>query len=158
VRNAVEDRKFVAGGGAPEMEVAKGLREYAVKIGGREQLAIEAFAEALEGIPMALAHNAGLDPIDCMVELRAKHNEPDGKWFGVDAFTGKSKDMFNEDVLEPLRVKQHVIKSASEVATMILRIDDAISSKTMKEPGGPPRGGPGGMGGMGGMPGGGEFD
>lgn len=153
VRNALEDRKFVAGGGAPEMEVARGLRDFAVKTGGREQLAIEAFAEALEGIPMTLAHNAGLDPIDIMVELRSKHGSPDGKWFGVDAISGKSLDMLAEDVLEPVRVKQHVVKSASEVATMILRIDDAISSKGMREMG-PPKGGPGGM--PGGMPGG-EF-
>ena len=155
VRNAVEDQKVVAGGGAPEAETAKQLRDYAVKVGGREQLAIEAYAEALETIPLTIAENAGLDPIDIMVEIRSKHSEPQNKWFGVQPKTGKIADMMADNVIEPLRVKQQVIKSATEAACMLLRIDDVVSSKGSKE-GGPPGGGmpPGGMGGMpGGMPG-----
>ena len=155
VRNAVEDRKIVAGGGAPEAETAKQLRDYAVKVGGREQLAIEAYAEALEAIPITIAENAGLDPIDIMVEIRSKHSEPQNKWSGVQARTGKIGDMMADNVIEPLRVKQQVIKSATEAACMLLRIDDVVSSKGSKEAG-PPGGGmpPGGMGGMpGGMPG-----
>jgi thermosome len=153
VRNVVEDGKIVAGGGSPEAEVAKELRRFAVKVGGREQLAVEAFAEAVEEIPLTLAGNAGLDPIDIMVALRSKHEGADGAHFGVDAFSGKVKDMLEMKVVEPLRVKLQVIKSATEAANMILKIDDLISSKGTKGP--PmPKGGmpPGGMGGMGGMP------
>ena len=153
VSNAVEDRKVVAGGGAPEAETAKQLREYAVKVGGREQLAIEAYAEALETIPLTIAENAGLDPIDIMVELRSKHAEPGNKWFGVQVKTGKIADMLADDVIEPLRVKEQVIKSATEAASMLLRIDDVVSSKGTRESGPPGGGMPGGMGGMpGGMP------
>jgi chaperonin GroEL (HSP60 family) len=133
VRNAIEDRKIVAGGGAPEAEVAKHLREYAVKVGGREQLAIEAFAEAVEAVPLTLAENAGLDPIDIMVELRAKHEGIISPNYGVDVFTGKIRDMLELKVVEPLRVKQQVIKSATEAACMILKIDDVIAAKGMKE-------------------------
>ena len=129
VRNALEDGKIVAGGGAPEAELAKRLREYAVKVGGREQLAIEAFAEALEAVPTTLAENAGLDPIDVLVELRSKHEKAGNPWYGIDVFSGKVSDMRKLNVLEPLRVKQQVIKSASEAASMILRIDDVIASK-----------------------------
>jgi thermosome len=153
VRNAVEDRKVVAGGGAPEAETAKQLREYAVKVGGREQLAIEAYAEALETIPLTIAENAGLDPIDIMVEIRSKHAVPGNKWFGVQVKTGKITDMLAENIIEPLRVKQQVIKSATEAASMLLRIDDVVSSKGTKDSGPPGGGMPGGMGGMpGGMP------
>src|SRR6266571_1844293 len=129
VRNALEDGKIVAGGGAPEAELAKRLREYAVKVGGREQLAIEAFAESLEAVPTTLAENAGFDPIDVLVELRSKHERAGSPWFGIDVFSGDVKDMRKLNVLEPLRVKQQVIKSASEAASMILRIDDVIASK-----------------------------
>ena len=129
VRNALEDGKIVAGGGAPEAELAKRLREYAVKVGGREQLAIEAFAESLETVPTTLAENAGFDPIDVLVELRSKHEKAGSPWFGIDVFSGDVKDMRKLNVLEPLRVKQQVIKSASEAASMILRIDDVIASK-----------------------------
>jgi chaperonin GroEL (HSP60 family) len=153
VRDAIEDGQIVAGGGAPEAETAKQLREYAVKVGGREQLAIEAFADSIESVPLALAENAGLDPIDIMVELRAKHEDPNNKWYGVDVFSGKVKDTHQLNVLEPLRVKLQVVKSATEAASMILRIDDVIASKGMKGSGGPPGGGmPGG-----GMPGGEEY-
>jgi len=148
VRNAVEDGKIVAGGGSPEAETAKQLRDYALKVGGREQLAIEAYAEALEAIPLTIAQNSGLDPIDIMVELRSKHANPENKWFGVQVETGKIADMLADNVVEPLRVKQQAVKSATEAACMLLRIDDVLSSKGMKE-GGPP-GGPGGM--PGGMP------
>jgi len=149
VRNAVEDQKIVAGGGAPEAETAKQLRDYALKVGGREQLAIEAYAEALEAIPLTIAENSGLDPIDIMVELRSKHANPQNKWFGVKVTTGKIADMLADNIVEPLRVKQQVIKSATEAANMLLRIDDVIASKG-KEGGGMPPGGPGGM--PGGMP------
>ncbi len=137
VRNALEDGKILAGGGAPEAELAKRLREYAVKVGGREQLAIEAFAEALEAVPTTLAENAGLDPIDILVELRSKHERAGSPWFGVDVYSGEIKDMKKLNVLDPLRVKQQVVKSASEAASMILRIDDVIASKGVeKGPGG----------------------
>jgi len=138
VRNAIEDGKIVAGGGAPEAELAKRLREYAVKVGGREQLAIEAFAEAMEAVPTTLAENAGLDPIDILVELRSKHEKAVNPWFGVDVYSGEVKDMRKLNVLEPVRVKQQVVKSASEAASMILRIDDVIASKSVE------KGGPGG--------------
>jgi chaperonin GroEL (HSP60 family) len=122
-------------------------------LSGREQLAAQKFAEALETIPIALATNAGLDPIDTMVEIRSKHAEG-GKWFGVEAKEGKVKDMYKEQVIEPLAVKEQIIRSATEAACMILRIDDVIASGKSRGPGGAPGGGMGGMGGMGG----GEFD
>jgi chaperonin GroEL (HSP60 family) len=148
----VEDAKIVAGGGAPEAEVAKNLRNYAVKVGGREQLAVEAYAEAVETIPLTLAENAGLDPIDIMVALRAEHEKAGNKNFGIEVTTGKIKNMLDLQVLEPLRVKQQVIKSATEAANMILKIDDLISVKGGgKEPSMPSGMPPGGMGGMGGM-------
>ena len=143
VRNAVEDGKVVAGGGAPEAELAKRLKEYAVKVGGREQLAVAAFAEALEAIPVAIAHNAGIDPIDIMVELRAKHHSPANLWYGVNVSTGKTADMWKMNVVEPLRVKTQVIKSAVEAVTMLLKVDDVIASKGTGEGKGP--GGPSGM-------------
>src|SRR6059036_1598247 len=153
VRNALEDGKIVAGGGAPEAELAKRLREYAVKVGGREQLAIEAFAESPEAVPTTLAANARLDPIDVLVELRSKHEQSGtNPWWGIDVYSGKVKDMRKLNVIEPLRVKQQVIKSASEAAGMILRIDDVIAAKGMDKGGmGGGKGGmPPGMGGMGG--------
>jgi len=147
VRNAVEDAKIVAGGGAPEAEAAKDLKSYATTVGGREQLAIESFAEALESIPMTLAGNAGLDPIDIMVQLRSKHEAPENVWTGIDATSGKVEDMLKQNVVEPLRTKQQVLRSATEAACMILRIDDVVSSKGAKEgglPGKPPMPPPGG--------------
>src|SRR3989442_147981 len=154
VRNALEDGKIVAGGGAPEAELSKRLKDYATKAGGREQLAITAFADALEAIPVAIAQNAGIDPIDIMVELRAKHNTPANKWFGVNVYTGKTADMWKLNVVEPLRVKKQVVRSAVEAVTMLLRVDDVIASKG----GGSGRGGapvgmpPGLGGGMRGIP------
>ncbi|HLE74812.1 MAG TPA: thermosome subunit beta [Candidatus Bathyarchaeia archaeon] len=140
VRNAVEDGKIVAGGGAPEAEISRQLRNYAVTVGGREQLAIEAFADAVDTIPMTLAENAGLDPIDIMVSLRAEHERNPRPYYGIDVFTGKIKNMLDLNIVEPLRVKQQVIKSATEAANMILKIDDLISAKgTGKEAEGPKR-------------------
>jgi len=153
VRNAVEDGKIVAGGGAPEIELSKRLREYAIKVGGREQLAVTAFAEALESIPVAIAQNAGINPIDILVDIKSKHNTPQNIWFGVNTKTGKAADMLKMDVVEPLRVKTQVIKSAVEAVTMILRVDDVFASKGGSSSG-PGPGGPGGMppGMGGGMP------
>jgi thermosome len=129
---AMRDGKVVAGGGAPEVEMAKRLRVYAKSVGGREQLAIEAFADSLEVIPRALAENAGLDPIDVIVDLRAKH-EKDGVTYGLDVFGGEAKDMLKEGVIEPLRVKTQAISSAGEAAVMILRIDDVIAASKPEE-------------------------
>ncbi len=133
VRNAIEDGKIVAGGGAPEAEIARQLRNYAVKVGGREQLAIEAFAEAVETIPMTIDENAGLDPIDIIVSLRAEHERNASPYYGIDVTTGKVKNMLDLNIVEPLRVKQQVIKSATEAANMILKIDDLIAAKGMEK-------------------------
>jgi thermosome len=155
VAAAVEDGKFLPGGGAPETELSLRLREYASTVGGREQLAIESFAKALEVTPRTLAENAGIDPIDALVEMRSAH-EKGNKTYGLDVYTGKAKDMLEEGVIEPLRVKTQAISAPAEVANMILRIDDTIASKGGEggmPPGGMPPGGMGGMppGGMGGM-------
>jgi thermosome len=133
VRNAIEDGKIVPGGGAPEAEVARQLRDYAVKVGGREQLAIEAFADAIESVPLTLAENAGLDPVDIMVALRAKHENTATPSYGVDVFSGKIRDMLELNIVEPLRVKLQVVKSATEAANMILKIDDVIAAKGMEK-------------------------
>lgn len=143
---AIEDGKIVAGGGAPEIEVARGLREYSGTVGGREALAVNAFADAMDIIPRTLAENAGLDPIDILVQLRSAHEKKDGKNIGIDVISGKTLNTFERGIVEPLRVKTQAIKSASEVAEMILRIDDVIAAgKLEKEEKGP---GPE----MGGMP------
>jgi len=143
VADVTEVNKIVAGGGSVEAELAKRLRKYATKVGGREQLAINAFADSLEVVPTALAENAGLNPVDIMVALRSAHEKPDGLWMGVNVFTGKIVDMMKQGVIEPYSVKEQVIKSAVEVASMILRIDDVIASAKApppmpKGPGGPP--------------------
>ena len=141
----VQGKKIVAGGGAPETELSLQLRRYASQQGGRVQLAIEAFAAALEIIPRSLAENAGLDPIDILVDIRAAH-EAGKKTFGLDAETGKPADMLKAGVVEPLRVKSQAISSAAEAAVMILRIDDIIaSSKTAAPEGGGMQPGMGGM-------------
>jgi thermosome len=143
VRDVVQQPKIVAGGGAPEEEVARKLREYAETLPGREQLAVMSFADAIEIIPTTLGENAGLDPIDILSELRVQHEK--GKTMaGVNVFSGKVEDMQKLEVLEPLAVKKQIIKSATEAATMILRIDDIIAGGKMKAPPMPP-GGPGGM-------------
>lgn len=136
----VEDKKLVAGGGSPEVELSLRLNEYAATLEGREQLAVRAYAEALEIIPKTLAENAGLDPIDMLMDLRSSH-EKGLKTAGLDVFKGEVVDMWKEYVVEPLRVKTQVINAATESAVMILRIDDVIA--TTKAQGGAP-----GMGGM----------
>jgi thermosome len=149
VRDVVQEPKIVAGGGAPEMEIARALRGYAETLPGREQLAVRSFGEAMEIVPLTLGENAGLDPIDLLLELRARHEKGE-KWAGVDVFAGKIKDMRDLEVYEPLAVKKQTIKSATEAATMILRVDDVIASGRMKAPPMPSGGMPGG--GYGGMP------
>ncbi len=126
VAATVEDDKVVAGGGAPEIAMAKKLKDYADSISGREQLAVNAFAESLEIVPKTLAENAGLDSIDSLVDLRAAHEN--SSVMGLDVFTGKVADMKEAGVIEPKRVKKQAIQSASEAAEMILRIDDVIAS------------------------------
>ncbi|MBS7615173.1 TCP-1/cpn60 chaperonin family protein [Candidatus Bathyarchaeota archaeon] len=147
VRNVVEHNKIVAGGGAVEAEIARQLRDYVPKVSGREQLAVNAFAESLEVVPWTLAENAGLEPIDIISELRASHEKPKGTTIGVDVFSGKVVDMRKKGVIEPAIVKEHAIKSASETACMILRIDDIIAASKPKVPEGMPPSGmpPGGM-------------
>lgn len=148
----LEDGMLVTGGGSTAIEIALKLKEYSASVGGREQIAIEAFANAMEVIPIALSENAGLDSIDVLIDMRKAHK--DGKKYaGINVYTGKVVDMKREKVLEPIRVGKQAINSATEAAVMILRIDDVIASKGSA--GGPPGGAPGGMpGGMGGMPGG----
>jgi len=149
VRDVVQVPKIVAGGGAPEMEIARALRSYAETLPGREQLAIRSFGEAMEIVPLTLGENAGLDPVDLLLELRTRHEKGE-KWAGVDVFDGKIKDMRDLEVYEPISVKKQTIKSANEAATMILRIDDVIASGKVKAPPMSPSGMPGG--GYGGMP------
>ena len=146
VRDVVQEPKILAGGGAPEIEVARKLREYAESLPGREQLAAQAFADAVESVPVTLAENAGLDPIDVISDLRAAHEKGE-KWAGIDVFEGKVSDMEKLGVYEPVAVKKQAIKSATEAATMILKIDDVIAAGKMKAPPTPP-GGPGAYGGM----------
>ncbi|MGQ0536143.1 MAG: thermosome subunit alpha [Methanobacteriota archaeon] len=148
IKTAIEEGKVVAGAGAPEVEVALALRQHAPKVGGREQLAIEAFADAMEIIPRTLAENAGLDAINALVDLRSAH-EKGQRTAGLNLETGKVFDAEKAHVIEPLRVKTQAVRSAAEVATLILRIDDVIAAKNFT----PPKGGEGGPGGMGGMPG-----
>jgi thermosome len=161
VRTTLEDGHVLPGGGAPETALSLALRDFADSVGGREQLAIEAFADAVEVIPRTLAENAGLDSIDSLVELRSKHDGGDAD-AGLDAYTGDVINMSDEGVVEPLRVKTQAIESATEAAVMLLRIDDVIAAGDLSggqvdpddggDAGGPPAGGPGGMGGgMGGM-------
>ncbi|MFX1318996.1 MAG: thermosome subunit alpha [Promethearchaeota archaeon] len=142
IRNVVEDGRVVAGGGAPEIQVSRNLQEYAESLPGREQLAVIAFAEAMEIIPKTLAENAGLDPIDIIADLKAQHEKGEVT-VGVDGIKGKVGDLAKANVWEPLVVKRQAVKSASEVAQMLLRIDDVIASKGMQAgggPGGPPGG------------------
>jgi len=145
VRVAIEDGMMVTGGGSTAIELAMGLRDYAASIGGRAQIAIEAFASAMEVIPTSLAENAGLDPIDMVIEMRKQHKEGK-KYAGLNPFSGKVEDMLALNVIEPYRIGRQAINSATDAAVMILRIDDVIAAR-----GGPsapdmPPGGPGGMG------------
>ncbi len=147
---AIEDGKVVTGGGSSAVEIALGLRDQASSVGGREQIAIEAFADAMESIPRTLAENAGLDPIDMLIELRKEHKKGN-KHAGVNVFTGKVSDMKKENVIEPIRVGSQAISSATDAAVMVLRIDDVIASKSGGAPGGkgPGAGGEGDEGGAG---------
>jgi thermosome len=157
IRDLIEEPRIVAGGAAPELEMANALKKYAQTLSGREQFAVRIFAESLEAIATTLAENAGLDPVDLLTQLRSSH-EKGQTWAGIDILNGKIEDMTKLNVYEPLAVKKQIIKSANEAASMILKIDDVISTAKMKAPPMPPGGGmPGGMGGMpGGYPGG-EF-
>ena len=149
-KDVLERPVIVAGGGAPEAYAAAKLRDWVSTLSGREQLAAEKFAESLEVIPLTLAENAGMDPIDTITDLRSKQSKG-SKWTGIDVRNGKIADIYKLEIFEPLVVKEQIIKSATEVASMILRIDDVIASG---KSGGPPGGGgmpPGGMGGMGEM-------
>ena len=148
IKDVLEKPAIVAGGGAPEAYIANELRHWSSNLEGRSQLAVHKFADALDTIPLALAVNAGMDPIDTMTSLRSKQSKG-SKWTGVDVRNTVVADMYKQDVLEPLAVKEQIIKSATEAATMLLRIDDVIASSKSKMPAGPPGGG--GMGGMGGM-------
>jgi chaperonin GroEL (HSP60 family) len=150
VKDVIENPTIVAGGGAPETYAATKLRSWAKSLEGREQLAAEKFADALESIPLALAENAGMDPIDTLTSLRSKQQRGE-KWTGIDVLKGKIVNMKSSDIIEPLAVKLQIVSASTEAACMILRIDDVIS--TQKSAGGPPGGGEGGMPpGMGGMP------
>ena len=155
-KDVLEKPAVVAGGGAPEAQIAHQLRKWAEKLTGREQLAAQKFADAMEAIPLTLAENAGLDIIDTQVDLRAKHSQGK-KWAGISVVDAGVVDIYSKNIIEPLKVKEQIIKSSVEAASMLLRIDDVIASGKMKEPppgagGGMPPG-MGGMGGMGGMPG-----
>ena len=127
VLDVIRSRKIVPGGGAPEMLVAENLRQYASTLEGREQLAVRAFADAVEAIPLTLAENSGFDPLDSLAALRAKTGQ--GKAFGLDMATGQPTDMLAAGIVEPLKVKTQAIKSATEAATMVLRVDDVIAAK-----------------------------
>jgi thermosome len=147
VAAVIRDKKIVAGAGAIEIELAKRIREFSNTLSGREQLAVQEFAEALEYVPLTLAENAGLDPIDILTELKARHDNGE-QYAGINIFTNKIENCLEQGIIEPLNIKKQAISSASEVAVMVLRIDDVLASK----------GGGGGMGGgmppgMGGMPG-----
>ena len=143
VKVSIEDGMIVTGGGSTAMELAMGVRDYAASVGGREQIAIEAFASAMEIIPTTLAENAGLDPINMVIEMRKQH-KAGKKYAGINPFTGKVEDMMGLNVIEPIRIGQQAISSATDAAVMILRIDDVIASKSAPAP----AGGAPGMGGM----------
>ncbi|USZ74213.1 TCP-1/cpn60 chaperonin family protein [Halorussus vallis] len=151
VAQTVSDGRVVAGGGAIEVEVAGRLRDYADSVEGREQLAVEAFADSLELVPRVLAENAGLDSIDTLVDLRAAHDDGDQR-AGLDVFSGDVQDTFEAGVVEPAHSKEQAISSATEAANLVLKIDDIISAGDLSTDKGDDEGGAGGMGGgMGGM-------
>ncbi len=141
--SAVEEGKYVMGGGSIEIDVANGLRSYSSDVGGREQLAIQAFADAMEVVPKTLAESAGMDSIDTLVQLRSRHKNKEGRAFGVDVFKNEIGNMEKNGVIEPLKVKEQAIASAAEASEIILRIDDMISSKAKSSGGGMPPGGAG---------------
>ena len=142
---SIKNGKVVAGAGAPEIELARNLRLFAESLSGREQLAVKAFADAIEVIPKTLAENAGLDPIDIIAEMKSAHDKG-RKWAGIDVFSGKVIDAWKDGVIEPLKIKTQAVSSASEVAIMVLRIDDVIAGGAGRGPG--PGMPPEGMGGM----------
>lgn len=158
VKDVMENPLIVAGGGAPETFAATRLRNWAKSLEGREQLAVEKFADSLEVIPLTLSENAGMDPIDTLTNLRSKQLKGE-KWTGVDVMKGRVGNMKTSEIIEPLSVKNQIVSAATEAACMLLRIDDVISvAKSAGPPGGDMGGmggmpGMGGMGGMGGMPG-----
>jgi len=139
VKDVIEKPAIVAGCGAPEAYIASQIKEWADNFDGREQLAIKKYAEAMEVIPLTIAENAGMDPIDTMVTLRAKQTQG-RKWTGIDARNTKIADMLALDIIEPVAVKEQIIKSATETANMILRIDDVIAISGGPGSGGPPTG------------------
>jgi archaeal chaperonin len=143
----IRDGKAVAGGGSTEIEVSKQLRNYANTLSGKIQLAVNAFADSMEIIPRTLAENSGIDPIDMLTELKAQHDKENGKWAAVNVIDGKIMNAWESGIIEPLKIKTQAVKSASEVAELILRIDDVIASSSSAGPQGPPGGMP-----MGGMP------
>ena len=147
VISSLKNHKVVAGAGAPEIELSKQLMRYSNSLSGREQLAVQAFARAMEIIPRTLAENAGLDPIDTLTEMKEAHDKKE-KWAGINVFTGKVMDAWKRGVIEPLKIKTQAVSSASEVAIMILRIDDVIatSPSSKNPPAGMPQGMPQGMG------------
>jgi len=138
-RDVVQEPKIVAGGGAPEMEVARALKQYAETLPGREQLAVRCFAESMEAIPLILGENAGLDPIDILSEIRARHEKGE-TWAGVGVQECKVQNMTELEVYEPLAVKKQIIKSATEAACMILKVDDLIAAGKMRAPPAPSKG------------------
>ncbi len=142
VADVIRDGRVVAGGGAVEIEVAKRLRKFAPQVGGKEQLAIEAYANALEGLVNILIENAGFDPIDLLMKLRSAHENEAQKWYGIDLYAGQPVDMWQKGVIEPALVKMNAIKAATEAATLILRIDDIVSAG--KKSGGESKGEKGG--------------
>ncbi|BCU67388.1 thermosome subunit [Sulfolobales archaeon HS-7] len=128
VADVIRDGRIVAGGGAIELEIAKRLRRYAQQVGGKEQLAIQAFAAGVEGIPMTLIENAGLDPVDMLMKLRSLHEGENGQWYGINVFTGQPEEMMKLGVVEPSVVKINALKASTEAASLILRIDDLVAA------------------------------
>ncbi len=152
VKDVMEVPSIVAGGGAPETYAATKVRSWSKSLEGREQLAAEKFADALESIPLALSENAGMDPIDTLTSLRSRQTKGE-KWTGIDVMKTRIANMKSSDIIEPLTVKLQIVSAASEAACMILRIDDVVATaKSSAPPGGGEGGMPPGMGGMGGMP------
>jgi chaperonin GroEL (HSP60 family) len=145
VKDVIEKPKIVYGGGAPESFIALRLREWSKTLSGREQLAVEKFADALESIPLALARNAGMNPIDTITQLRSKQSAGE-RFTGVDVINGTIADFEKLRIMEPVKVKEQIIMSATETANMILRIDNVVASSRSSPP---PQGGMGGMPGMG---------
>ena len=133
VKDVIEDEFVAVGGGAIEESIASRLRDYARSIGGREQFAVEAFAKALEIVPKTLAENGGYDAISLLAQLRAKHHEENGKYYGMNPFTGKIENMYEKGVLEPVRVKLQAISSATEAAVTVLRIDEILAARRFED-------------------------